>query len=517
MNPLSVLDGGFCRSRARDWEGKELLKPTREEFKAAVESGRVVPLRQRIPADLETPVSAFLKLRNVPEDRRARFLLESVERGIQVGRYSFIGVSPASTLRLDGDHVHIARADGEVTIPLDGRDPLSFVRDEIARTPAMDADDIPGPFAGAVGYISYDVAGFFERLPLPDDAGLKLPGYYFMIPHALVVFDHVRSEMEIVVLPAAGEPGAAYDRARSTVEAILAALASPLPLVDGSRPRAAHRAPASNMTRETFERHVRTAKEHILAGDAFQIVVSQRLEGHTQTEPFQIYRALRILNPSPYMFFFDADGFQLIGSSPEVLVKLQKRKATLSPIAGTRPRGNTAAEDQALEEELLRDEKERAEHVMLVDLGRNDLGRVCDIGSVKPESLMRVEKYSHVMHIVSTVSGTLSPQYDGFDLLRACFPAGTVTGAPKIRAMEIIASLEPDRRGPYAGALGYFGHQGDMDMCITIRTIAMVGDRFYVQAGAGIVADSEPAREYEETLSKARALMNAVAIAENGF
>jgi anthranilate synthase component 1 len=271
------------------------------------------------------------------------------------------------------------------------------------------------------------------------------------------------------------------------------------------------------MTRETFERHVRTAKEHILAGDAFQIVVSQRFGGHTQTEPFQIYRALRILNPSPYMFYFDADGFQLIGSSPEVLVKLHKRKATLSPIAGTRPRGGTAAEDQALEDELLQDEKERAEHVMLVDLGRNDLGRVCEVGSVKPESLMLVEKYSHVMHIVSTVSGTLSPQYDAFDLLRACFPAGTVTGAPKIRAMEIIASLERGQRGPYAGALGYFGHQGDMDVCITIRTIVMVGDRFYVQAGAGIVADSEPAREYEETLSKARALMNAVTIAEEGF
>jgi anthranilate synthase component 1 len=494
-----------------------MLTPTREEFKAAVQRGRVVPLRRRIPADLETPVSAFLKLRNLPDGRGARFLLESVERGIQVGRYSFIGVSPASTLRLDGDRVRIVRADGEVTVPLDGRDPLSFVRDEIRRTPAMDADDIPGPFAGAVGYISYDVARFFERLPFPDDAGLDLPGYYFMIPHTLVVFDHVKSELEVVVLPAPGDADASYDQARATVEALLAALSSPLSLGDGARPRAAQGAPASNMTRETFERHVRTAKEHILAGDAFQIVVSQRFGGHTQTEPFQIYRALRILNPSPYMFYFDADGFQLIGSSPEVLVKLHKRKATLSPIAGTRPRGGTAAEDQALEDELLQDEKERAEHVMLVDLGRNDLGRVCEVGSVKPESLMLVEKYSHVMHIVSTVSGTLSPQYDAFDLLRACFPAGTVTGAPKIRAMEIIASLERGQRGPYAGALGYFGHQGDMDVCITIRTIVMVGDRFYVQAGAGIVADSEPAREYEETLSKARALMNAVTIAEEGF
>ncbi len=494
-----------------------MLKPTREEFKAARQRGKVMPLRRRVPADLETPVSAFLKLRALPAGERARFLLESVERGIQVGRYSFIGVSPASTLRLDGDRVHIARADGAVTVALDGRDPLSFVRDEIQRTPSLHDEDIPGPFAGAVGYISYDVARFFERLPLPDDAGLGLPGYYFMIPHALVVFDHVRSEMEVVVLPGAGDPDAAYDQASATIESLLAALSSPLPFANGARPRARHAAPESNMTRETFERHVRTAKEHILAGDAFQIVVSQRLAAQTETEPFQIYRALRILNPSPYMFFFDAGDFQLIGSSPEVLVKLQKRKATLSPIAGTRPRGATSAEDQALEDELLKDEKERAEHVMLVDLGRNDLGRVCDTGTVKPESLMHVEKYSHVMHIVSTVSGTLASQYDAFDLLRACFPAGTVTGAPKIRAMEIIASLEHDRRGPYAGALGYFGHQGDMDMCITIRTIVMMGDRFYVQAGAGIVADSDPAREFEETLNKARALINAVAIAEDGF
>lgn len=491
-------------------------KPTREEWIAARERGKVTPLRRRVPADLETPVSAFLKLRGLPEELRARFLLESVERGIQVGRYSFIGVSPAATLRLDGDRVRIVRADGEVTMALEGRDPLSFVRDEIQRTPALDDDDIPGPFAGAVGYISYDVARFFERLPLPDNTGLDLPGYYFMIPHALVVFDHVRSEMEVVVLPDAGD-AAAYDRAAAQIDSLLAALSSPLSLANGPRARAHHEAPESNMTRETYERHVREAKEHILAGDAFQIVVSQRLSARTETEPFQIYRALRILNPSPYMFFFDAGDFQMIGSSPEVLVKLERRKATLSPIAGTRPRGRTAAEDQALAEELLKDEKERAEHVMLVDLGRNDLGRVCEIGTVKPESLMHVEKYSHVMHIVSTVSGTLAAPHDAFDLLRACFPAGTVTGAPKIRAMEIIAALEKERRGPYAGALGYFGHQGDMDMCITIRTIVMVGNRFYVQAGAGIVADSDPGREYEETLNKARALINAVAIAEEGF
>jgi anthranilate synthase component 1 len=319
------------------------------------------------------------------------------------------------------------------------------------------------------------------------------------------------------VLPPSGDAAGAYDAARRSVEDILAALNAPLPRRNGARPEPACAAAVSNLTRGQFEERVRAAKEHIVAGDAFQIVLSQRLGARTHASPFDIYRALRILNPSPYMFYFDADEFQLVGSSPEVLVKLHRRVATLSPIAGTRPRGRTALEDQEMEEELMSNEKERAEHVMLVDLGRNDLGRVCEIGSVQVESLMHVEKYSHVMHIVSTVTGTLKPNHDAFDLLRACFPAGTVTGAPKIRAMQIIADLEDEARGPYAGALGYFGRQGDMDMCITIRTIVMVGDRFYVQAGAGIVADSSPACEFEETMSKARALMSAVSIAEEGL
>jgi len=495
-----------------------MLRPTREEFTAAVANNRVIPLRRRIPADLETPVSAFLKLQEMPDGQRARFLLESVERGIQVGRYSFIGLSPSSTLRLDHDTLTITRDGRTATAQLEGRDPMSFVRDEIARTRIFDADDIPGPFAGAVGYLSYEVAGHFEQLPRPERNGLGLPDYYFMIPRTIVIFDHVRSEMEIVTLPEPNEDaGAAYEAASATISSVLAALTAPLAQRNGHKPGANPPSPESNMTRESFETRVRAAKEHVLAGDAFQVVVSQRLTAQTGAAPFQIYRALRILNPSPYMFFFDAGDFQLIGSSPEVLVKLHQRKATLSPIAGTRPRGRSPHEDDQLEDELLGDEKERAEHIMLVDLGRNDLGRVCEIGSISTESLMHIEKYSHVMHIVSTVSGTLKHGLDGFDLLRACFPAGTVTGAPKIRAMEIVADLEGEVRGPYAGALGYFGHQGDMDMCITIRTIVMVGDRFYVQAGAGIVADSNPSCEYEETLSKARALVHAVAVAEEGF
>ena len=494
-----------------------MLKPTREEFKAAIASDRVVPLRKRIPADLETPVSAFLKLQAMPDGQRARFLLESVERGIQVGRYSFIGMSPSSTLRLDHDELTITRGEHSSKTLLNGRDPLTFVRDEIARTPIGDCDDIPGPFAGAVGYISYEVARHYEQLPRPEKNGLGLPDFYFMIPRTLVIFDHVRSEMEIVTLPEAGNADAAYDTAQATIESILTALSAPLELSNGHDHKEPLRTTESNITKQEFMSRVETAREHVLAGDAFQIVISQRLTARTVAAPFQIYRALRISNPSPYMFFFDADGFQLIGSSPEVLVKLHRRKATLSPIAGTRPRGRSPIEDQAMEEELLGSEKERAEHIMLVDLGRNDLGRVCEIGSISMESLMHIERYSHVMHIVSTVAGKLKAGLDGFDLLRACFPAGTVTGAPKIRAMEIVADLEGEVRGPYAGALGYFGHQGDMDMCITIRTIVMVGDRFYVQAGAGIVADSNPNCEYEETLSKARALVQAVAVAEEGF
>ncbi|MCH7549948.1 MAG: anthranilate synthase component I family protein, partial [Candidatus Krumholzibacteriota bacterium] len=305
--------------------------------------------------------------------------------------------------------------------------------------------------------------------------------------------------------------------AQAEIDTLLDALSSPLRLTGNSDGEVSLSEPQSNMTRPQFERIVGEAREHILAGDAFQIVLSQRFGARTTTDPFQIYRALRILNPSPYMFFIDFDGFELIGSSPEVLVRLDKRRATLAPIAGTRPRGATSTEDEQLAEELLADEKERAEHVMLVDLGRNDLGRVCETGTVSVESLMHIERYSHVMHIVSTLTGQLREGLDGFDLLRASFPAGTVSGAPKIRAMEIISDLESDCRGPYAGAVGYFAYNGDMDMCITIRTIVMVGDRYYVQAGAGIVADSDPSREYEETLSKARALMKAVTIAEEGF
>jgi anthranilate synthase component 1 len=474
------------------------------------------PLRRRIPADLETPVSVFLKLKT----EGATFLLESVERGIQVGRYSFIGISPVATIKLQGGTVAVQRGARRTEFALGDRDPLSILRDELRRSPLLHSEDIPGPIGGAVGYLSYDLARYFEKLPEPERNALGLPDYYFLVPSAVVIFDHVKSEIEIVALPGGADADAAYNAARVQVDTIYQALASPLEIRNGSS-GAASSAPAtaesSNMTEDNFKSIVAGAKEYILSGDAFQIVLSQRLEGRTTTTPFQIYRALRILNPSPYMFFVDFGEFQLIGSSPEVLVKLEKGRATLNPIAGTRPRGANTAEDDALEKELITNEKECAEHVMLVDLGRNDLGRVCEMGSVVTESLMHVEKYSHVMHLVSRITGKLNPGLDGFDLVRAAFPAGTLTGAPKIRAMEIISELEAEKRGPYGGAVGYFGPQGDMDLCITIRTIVMTGDRYYVQGGAGIVADSDPGAEYHETLNKIQALRKAVVIAEKGL
>jgi anthranilate synthase component 1 len=367
-----------------------------------------------------------------------------------------------------------------------------------------------------VGYLSYEIARYFERVPQSGNDPLGLPDYCFVIPHTLVIFDHVKCEIEIVTLPPDGDPEETWHAATEEIEKLLSALNEPL-VRNGHKSARTGNQPQSNVERGDFEDGVRAAKEHIFAGDVYQMVLSQRLGAETTAEPFQIYRALRILNPSPYMFFFDFDGFQMIGSSPEMLVKLERGRATLAPIAGTRPRGETPADDLRLEKDLMADEKERAEHVMLVDLGRNDLGRVCETGSVTMESLMHVERYSHVMHIVSRITGRLKGGLDGFDLVRASFPAGTLSGAPKIRAMELIAGFEKDKRGPYGGAVGYFGSQGDMDMCITIRTIIMQQNRYYVQAGAGIVADSDPAREYEETLSKMRALVRAVEIAEEGL
>ncbi len=484
----------------------------------------LAPVRTVIPADLETPVSVFLKL----ESRGAAFLLESVERGLQMGRYSFIGLDPGTELTLRDDVVAITRRDGEVTrraeLPLDPADPLAALRAELSRSPLAASPDrpLPPPLGGAVGYLGYDLVRHFDGIPLPAGGGDGLPAFHFIVPRAMVVFDHARSELEVLVLPADAS-AMARARAQARCDELLGLLAAPLPaaarrgapvLVDdaGGPDPGAHGLRA-DVPRDEFMDRVRRAQEHILAGDAFQIVLSQRLAGPATAPPFAVYRALRILNPSPYLFYLDFGDHQLVGSSPEMLVRLHDGRLQVNPIAGTRPRGDSAAADNALAADLLADPKERAEHVMLVDLGRNDLGRVCRLGSVSVDDFMTVERYSHVMHLVSRVSGELLPGLDMFDALRAAFPAGTVTGAPKIRAMQIISELEGRRRGHYAGAVGYFGQAGDMDMCIAIRTLLCRDGRFSVQAGAGIVADSDPAREHQETLDKMGALARAVRLA----
>lgn len=487
--------------------------PSRRETLRLFEQYEMVPVYRTLMADLETPVSVYLKL---AQHGTQSFLLESVTGSEQVSRYSILGVNPRTTLTIQEGRV-IRSAAGRSTARLlgDGEDPLTALQQELAPYQPAPVLGLPRLIGGAVGYLSYDVVRYFEDLPRTASDDLGVPDAIFLITDTLVIFDHVRHEL--IVLSNAmrnGDPESAYDSAVVRIDALVEALNAPLPPI----PRAAeaiNHPLHSNVTREEFEENVRIAREYIAAGDAFQIVLSQRLACQTSAPPIAIYRALRMLNPSPYMFFFNfGDGLHLIGASPEMMVRLEDGIATLRPIAGTRPRGDSEGADQALESDLLADPKERAEHVMLVDLGRNDLGRVCEYGTVHVPQQMVIERYSHVMHIVSQVQGRLQDGLKAFDLLRATFPAGTLSGAPKIRAMEIIEELEGTRRGPYGGAVGYFGFNGAMDMCITIRALLMRGSTVTVQAGAGIVADSDPAREYEETLNKARAIAVAIQRAE---
>jgi len=491
--------------------------PRREEVHQLFKQGNLVPVYRTLLADLETPVSVYLKLTQISP---VSFLLESVEGGEQVSRYSFLGVDPNATIVVKDDQVEITTRSGETTTrPLNkGEDPLEPVRAEMQRVQPVQLEGLPRFVGGAVGSISYDVVRYIERLPETADKALDLPELAFMIVDTLVIFDHVQHQL--IILANAhneGDPDTAYDDAVKRIDQIIEVISRPLPQIPGAG-IPLNDEMQSNMTREHFEQAVRDAKEYIAAGDAFQIVPSQRFSRRTSAPPLSIYRALRALNPSPYMFLLRfSDAFTLIGASPEMMVRLEDGTATVRPIAGTRKRGKDQAEDNALAEEMLSDPKERAEHVMLVDLGRNDLGRVCDYGTVRVPDMMYVERYSHVMHIVSTVEGKIRPGMDAFDLLRATFPAGTLSGAPKVRAMEIIEELEGARRGPYGGAVGYFSYDGSMDTCICIRTILMQHDRVNVQAGAGIVADSDPAREYEETVNKAMALNVAIERAEQGL
>ena len=459
----------------------------------------LVPTVEELPADLETPVSAFLKLAPLG----ARFLLESVEGGETLGRYSFIGPSCRDGIVVRGDRVHWTTRGDSGEEPLEGRDPLRLVQSILSRFRLENPAGLPPLAGGAVGYVAYDYVRHLERIgpPRPDPLGLPLLSFYLV--DELVVFDHVRRKILLVTLDPEGSPR--RDRLREIREALAGPTPRP-PRVD--RPLGGEF--VSNMARPAFEAAVARAAEHIRAGDIFQVVLSHRMTAPALAHPFQVYRSLRIQNPSPYMFYLDLGSAQLVGSSPEVLVRLTGRTAVTRPIAGTRPRGADSEGDRRLGEELLADPKERAEHLMLVDLARNDLGRVCEYGSVHVDPYYVIERYSHVMHIVSGVRGRLAAGSDAFDLFRATFPAGTVSGAPKVRAMQILSEIEGALRGPYAGAVGYFGLSGDMDTAIAIRTLVFEGGRVHLQAGAGIVYDSDPGREYEETRNKMRALEVAI-------
>ncbi len=497
----------------------EVYNPSLEEFRSlAGGPANLIPVFREFAADLETPVSVYLKLLS----EGPSFLLESVEGGEQLGRYSFVGVNPRGMLSLTGRTVTIQTRDGEeVLILSDQQDILDVLRDEMAQFIPADLERLPRFNGGAVGYLGYDVARFFERLPETADSVLEVPDAVFLLADTLVVFDHAHHRLIILANALVKDDvEGAYVEAIQRIERVAEKLLRPLPAIPQRNWGAKKNGPAlSNMPRERYEEIVRDAKEYIAAGDIFQVVLSQRFSRRTDAHPFALYRALRMLNPSPYMFYFDfgEHDLQVIGASPEMHVRLEDGIASVRPIAGTRPRGTNESEDQVLEKELLDDPKERAEHVMLVDLGRNDIGRVCEYGTVHVRDLMTIERYSHVMHIVSHVEGRVRSGLDAFDLMRATFPAGTVSGAPKVRAMEIIEELEGQRRGVYAGAVGYFSYDGSMDTCIAIRTMLVHGGYVFVQAGAGIVADSDPANEYDECVNKARALLEAVERAERGL
>jgi anthranilate synthase component 1 len=484
------------------------VRPTLDELRDRRPAGRQVPLVHTYIADCETPVSAFLKLRT----DGPCFLLESAEEGQRLGRYSMIGIEPHGVIHGRDGELEIIHADGRVEA-LDASDPFGAVEDAVQRLQMTEPWQELAFAGGAVGYFGYDLVRTVERLPDVPADDRDLPDLLMMITGPVVQFDHVRRSLTIV-MPCSleGDLDAAYADAVAAIERIVATLAGPVP---DQAPREAPRVGdvTSNTTEQAFCDAVEHVREYVFAGDAFQVVPSQRFGVRHNLDPFAIYRGLRAANPSPYMFFLQFDECSLVGSSPEMLVKVSEGNVETRPIAGTRPRGETLAEDRELSEELLADPKERAEHVMLVDLGRNDVGRVCEPGTVRVKELMGVHLYSHVMHIESSVIGRLAAGRRAADALRATFPAGTLSGAPKVRAMEIIDELEPTKRGPYGGAVGYLGYNGDLDTCITIRTIVCAGDMAYVQAGAGVVADSVPATEFAETENKAAGMFRAIEVA----
>ncbi|MHB8779100.1 MAG: anthranilate synthase component I [Anaerolineales bacterium] len=490
-----------------------------------LEATTVQTIIREVSADLETPVSLYLKLRG----DGASFLLESVEGGERIARYSFIGVQPRAEYILRDGQVEIKENGETRVVQLDDADPTMFLQNEMSRFPALRVPNAPRFTGGLVGYLGYESVRYFEptlksalsrveaskmnEAHVSTPLNARIPDGIYLLADTIVAFDHARRSIFLIANILDGDAQAANQK----LDAITERIQQPLPAARKMDVKPSEI--KSNLTREKFEAMVNTAREHIAAGDIFQVVLSQRFSRETHVEPFDVYRAVRRLNPSPYMFFFDFglvddEPLYIVGSSPEMFVRLEGRTASLRPIAGTRPRGTDSKADASLAKDLLADPKERAEHVMLVDLGRNDLGRVCEYGTIKVSDFFTIEKYSHVMHIVSHVEGTLRPELTAFDLVRAAFPAGTVSGAPKVRAMEIIAELESDPRNAYAGMIGYFGFDGAMDTCLAIRTMVGRGDTVSIQAGAGIVADSDPAAEFQESANKASAMLRAIDTAE---
>jgi anthranilate synthase component I len=496
--------------------------PDFEAFCRLAKDNRLVPVYRRLVCDSLTPVSAFHKI----DAGRCACLFESVVGGEKVGRYSFLAADPFFEIEAYGSKVTTHADCGQaqpVNRSYESADPMGELRRHVEALQAVHLPELPPFCAGAVGYAGYDTVRYFERLPHPPADDRKVPDLAFAFYDRMVVFDNVAKTIVVVAMARLDRPGAtvetAYADAQRRVDALVEQLAerpTDLDLVDIRPEGDVNLEYRSNFTQPQFEKAVEKCVEYIRAGDIFQVVISQRLEIELTAHPFEIYRTLRIVNPSPFMFYLRAPSVTLVGSSPEVLVRVVDGRVTVRPLAGTRRRGNTDEEDRSLSEELLADPKERAEHVMLVDLGRNDVGRVCRYRSVEVTDVMTIERYSHVMHITSNVCGQLAPGKGAFEALQACLPAGTVSGAPKVRAMEIIDELEPHRRGPYAGAVGYVDFSGNMDTCIALRTLVVHGGKGYVQAGAGIVADSVPALEWQETMNKARGLLKAIELAERG-
>lgn len=488
--------------------------PSKKEFVRLAKKGNVIPVYREISADFDTPLSAFLKI----DDKKHSFLLESVEGGEKIGRYSFLSSNPRAVIESKGSRVSII--DKHDSIILNKANPLDEIARFMKQFRFVQVSGLPRFCGGLIGYIGYDAIRFIEKIPDTCVDDLALPDIRLMLADTLLVFDRVRHTIKIVsnaFVNQCSEPAVlrAYAAAVKSIDGLIVKIKKPLKNNLGPIEQVYKKVNIkSNISKSGFKKNVLRAKKYIKSGDIIQVVLSQRFHADFKGTPINIYRALRSINPSPYMFYISFKDFKLIGSSPEIMVRGENGVAQVRPIAGTRPRGKDEKQDMLLEKDLLRDKKELAEHLMLVDLGRNDLGRVCRAGSVKVNDFMVIERYSHVMHIVSDCTGKLLPSSDALALLKAAFPAGTVAGAPKIRAMEIIDELEELRRGPYAGCVGYISFSGNLDTCITIRTILLKGGKAYVQAGAGIVADSVPDREYQETANKAKGMFRAIAIAE---